>query len=339
MLALFHPLRLAVYWPLVFLAAGAVGVLARWRGWLRGAALAACLILLVYADLWTFGSRYNPVTPRAAVYPRNATLSYLDAHLGHERFVGVLNLLRPNVSLVFGFRDLRGYEHTVDPVFTALYQPLLQQALDITGRDSLDLTPEQHRLLQIAAVRYILTVRKPRVAGDPGPYRHVFEADRVAIYENPAALPRAYVVYSATLTADVPAATRALLAPDYDPRRAVVLTGGGTALAGPDLDATRTPITWQQDAPEAVTVAATLPAPGYLVLADNYAPDWEVTVDGQPAPLLRANIAYRAVALPPGAHTVAFTYRPRLFYLSAGISGVAAVLILGLVFGARKRGK
>jgi hypothetical protein len=337
MVTLFHPLRLAMYWPLVFLGLGAGLVLARWRGWLRGPALAAGLILLVYADLWTFGSRYNPVTPADAIFPRTATIRYLEEHLGHERLVGVLNLLRPNVSLVFGFRDLRGYEHTVDAAFARLYQPLLQQALDITGRDSLDLTPEQHRLLQIAGVRYVLTVRKLRVAGDPGPYQNVFEADRVATYEDREALPRAYVVYSATVTSDLPAATATLLAPTYDPRRAVVLTGGGRVLAGPDLDAGATPIRWWQDAPEAVEVEATLAAPGYLVLADNYAPGWEATVDGQPAALLRANVVYRAVALPPGPHRVAFHYRPWLFYSSAGISAVAALTILGLALGAWQR--
>jgi hypothetical protein len=45
-----------------------------------------------------------------------------------------------------------------------------------------------------------------------------------------------------------------------------------------------------------------------LVLAESYAPGWTATVDGQPSEVIAADLAHRAVVLPPGARRIVFTY-------------------------------
>jgi uncharacterized membrane protein YfhO len=49
---------------------------------------------------------------------------------------------------------------------------------------------------------------------------------------------------------------------------------------------------------------------GVVVLTDAYDPGWEATLDAQPIPLLRANLAFRGVAVPPGEHVIEMRYRP-----------------------------
>lgn len=80
-----------------------------------------------------------------------------------------------------------------------------------------------------------------------------------------------------------------------------------------------------------LTLQVKTPRCGLLVLADTYYPGWEARINGQPAPIYRANYNFRAVAVPPGDHRLSFVYRPRSFYNGGLISAAGLVILLGLL--------
>ena len=59
-----------------------------------------------------------------------------------------------------------------------------------------------------------------------------------------------------------------------------------------------------------ILIEANSPEGGFVVLNDVWQSWWRASVDGAPAPILRANVIFRAVAIPPGAHVVRFAFRP-----------------------------
>ena len=158
----------------------------------------------------------------------------------------------------------------------------------------------------------------------PPPYRLIHSGD-VKIYENTAALPRAFVVGDWQWQPDTAAAVAAMAAPDFDPARTAVLIGEGPA---PDPAATGGPATIVAYAPERVVVRVD-GAGGLLVLADALYPGWEATLDGAPVQLHAADGLFRGVVMPAGAHEVVFAFRPRSFRLGVSVSlaGMAALAV------------
>jgi hypothetical protein len=94
---------------------------------------------------------------------------------------------------------------------------------------------------------------------------------------------------------------------------------------GPD----RRPLGRLVHTPLAVAAHLELEAPGWLVLLDQDLPGWRVTVDGAPAEVGRAWGLFRAVALPPGRHTVLWDYRPASVAWGAATSAVALLVVAG----------
>jgi hypothetical protein len=128
------------------------------------------------------------------------------------------------------------------------------------------------------------------------------------VYENPRALPRAMVVGNWQL-ADFNRLDATGWPAAVDPRRTVLLE---RAPAGIAAGIARRPggARIVRYANAQVDVAVDAPDGGLLLLNDVWHPWWHATLDGKPVDILRADVIFRAVALPPGRHDVRFTFDP-----------------------------
>jgi hypothetical protein len=128
------------------------------------------------------------------------------------------------------------------------------------------------------------------------------------VYENPRALPRAMVVGQWQL-ADFDRLDQTGWPATVDPRRTVLLERAPAGLAA---GAARRPGAARivRYANTEVDVSVDAPDGGLLLLNDVWHPWWRATLDGRPVDILRADVIFRAVTLPPGVHEVRFTFAP-----------------------------
>ena len=310
-----------VWWAVVpALAVPAALVLVR----LRRAHVAVALLLAVCAvDLWRFALEFNPTIPTRFAAPATGGIRYLQSHAGNARVLPLGRALMPgNTLLRYGLADVRGG----DWVNVHHYEFLL------TGRTGhydfgayLKGVPAALRALNVSHIVV------PRGVGVPAAAELVYD-DELRIVKVPG-LPRAFLASAARLVDSEAEALKLIVQRQVDLRRTVLLhreeatalapTAGVGALTGGGVRITRA-------TPNEVALYVDAPARSYLVLVDTWFPGWTCEVDGKQAPILRANVAFRAVALEAGAHDVLFRYRPwtarvGLLLSAGGLLGLAGV--------------
>ena len=167
-------------------------------------------------------------------------------------------------------------------------------------------------------VRSVMTTNRAK-------YHRVYEDIDVQILENDASLPRAFVAGSALPAGPGPIVDQ-LLREHFDPRQTILVEGAGAQSATDGGDPGTANIVDYE--PERVVVDLTATTAGYLVLTDRFEEGWKATLDGQDAPIVRADGLFRAVAVTPGSHEVTFTYEPWLVRVGGFISVISGVIAL-----------
>ena len=74
----------------------------------------------------------------------------------------------------------------------------------------------------------------------------------------------------------------------------------------------------------------------FLYASDTFYPGWRAYVDGQRTEILRADLAFRAVKVPPGEHTIVFRYVPISFYVGLLVTAIGFVLFGLLIVRGRR---
>lgn len=143
------------------------------------------------------------------------------------------------------------------------------------------------------------------------------------IYERDNALPRVRWASQSEIIAD-PKDREAALAAGVDPDTVVLESGS----AGGDGQPATIEVT--QDDPETVTAQVDADGAGWLVVADAKQNSWVAELDGEPTPLVNADHALVAVAVPDGDHEVRLVYQPEGRSTGLKVSVLAALALVAL---------
>jgi hypothetical protein len=304
-------------------------------------------VCLTAADLVWVAYDYSPTLRAAAVFPdAPESLRRVAEWAGDGRIIATEEILAPNLAIVYGLRDARGYDYPIDERLAELFGRLDWQ-VGFTflprGRVIPEVQPNVQSVCDKLSVRFLYTdvvhldlpVRSAGAGGATRSWPLVLRGAaraKDAVYQNPTAYPRAYFARQVRV-AGADAALHALLDVTHDLRaQSVVEPPAPDCRQLAPLAGTPT-VTIVRDDPEVVILHTRSDSTGLLVLSDRYEPNWRVTIDGQSATPLRTNYLFRGVVVPAGHHTVRWVYRPMSFYGGCVIS-IAAVA--GLLIAARR---
>lgn len=281
----------------------------RWQGGARW-----LLLGLVMADLYWVAAGFNPTCPAKLAHPPvTPLLRQLIERADSGRMVGTDYLLSPNLGLVYGWRDSRGYDMPMPARLVAL-QRRLQLPLGVTAIAANRIFPildaELAAFWDRVGTRVLFTdVQAPalRVAGSNSRWPLLAKQGGGFLYENPRAYPRAWLAETFGEVHENRALDY-LLDPNADLRIYSVVEG----LPNTRQPALKTPaqgmVTMERDEDETVEISCDTPTGGLLVLGDRMDDGWRVTVDGVPSLPVTANYFFRGVVVPPGQHLVKWTY-------------------------------
>ena len=338
-----HGIRLGAFWSgTALLVVGAIALL-RLKGRAPLLVILLGLPLVVGADLWQNAQSFWIYTdaPRNGLFATDAITEHLGTEPGPFQVLNV-NAYPGSNLMAFGIPQVLGYHgnelHNFDELMGGKNQwrhlgsPNVWNLLGVRYL----ILPSDQAPDTIPGLRRVLT-QVPTAPGgladlfvqvDPPPFARLVPAAVVA--PNEQAIP--VIVDPRT---------------GFDPDR-VVLLAPEAPIQPPVVseipEALAAAVTVEEWRPGHMRLRITPPAPqdAYVVVSENFYPDWRGTVDGEPAPVMRGNVSLITVPVPAGAESVELAFASADYRLGKWVSLlslalVAAAMVIPVV--QRRRGQ
>lgn len=287
------------------------------------------------AGLWhnreAFAALDPPITAQDRVYVLPGRSTLFD-----------LTLLRKTAT-VLRVPDLNDYDALLGQRFADYFAALWPRAAQVTTTEDFlraaGPSRFQRRLIDLASIRYVITSPPIDIAD------HALDLPLVPptgsalrFYRNDAALPRARFVPRIEVIADPPALLDRLAHGTDDLASiAFVEAAMPSGFTGTDASAAAATTRIVTNDPEHLAIDLDAPAPGFLILADQYFPGWRATVNGVDVPIHRANYMFRLIEVPAGTSRVEFRYRPTAVAVGGAVSLVTLGILAAATWRARRR--
>ena len=326
----------------LIIIAGCILLMAYSSGKLRKELTIGGILLLCLADMWMVNKRYlyddQFVSPsiRTDSFVKTATDEEIlqDKALDYRVLNFATSTFNENQTSywhksVGGYHaaKLRRYQELIDHHISSEMQEVYQQVV-AAGGEMEEVDGSLFPVLNMLNTRYFVFP-----IGDKG--------ETVPI-QNPYALGNAWFVQQVMYVANANEEIAALSS--FKPNSTAVVDGKFKASLHDAFiltaDSTAN-ITLQAYEPNHLRYSTSNTQDGVAVFSEIYYPDgWQVTIDGQPAEMTRANYVLRALYIPAGQHTVEMTFDPKSLHTTETLAYTGYVLFLlgliGLIWKKRK---
>jgi succinate dehydrogenase hydrophobic anchor subunit len=278
------------------------------------------IALLTIIDLWMVESKHvQAVAPPEVYFAPDEVVQALQNDNSLFRILP-LQYRNDNYPMLFNLQSVAG-EHGNQ----------LQRYNEFVGAGKTSMV-DYHNIfsnfnfLNLSNAKYLITQQPTNY-----PTFKEIHKGRFYIYENLNMLPRSFVVPKFEVISESDKILQHLGQPDFNPRHTVILEKTPPLSSPADTLISTVQIADYQ--PMEVKIRAELDGPGFLILLDNYYPDWLAYVDGKETEIFRADYTFRAVALDSGQHLVEFRFVPENYYLGKRISLLSFIGVIAFLAG------
>ena len=297
------------------------------------------LFALTSFELFRFGWKFTPFSPRHIVFPRTPIIDYLMSQIKPFRTTGS-RVIPINMRMPYEVESFEGYD-AVYPLRTSELVAAINSSksgTDPVGRygtiDNLTLP-----LMEMMNTRYYLAIKRDE-RGNPSPsgnipseflenrFKLVYEDKSVAVLESDQALPRAFLVYDWERKDEKYEIIDTLLAPDFSYKDKILIEDFKKDPQGSGEDKVSFEFYSENESILEVETSKN----GLLFISDTFYPGWRAFIDGRETQIYRANYDFRAIEVAEGIHSIKFVYLPESFFNGLKISLISLIILLSLPF-------
>lgn len=323
--------------------------------WGKAAVIFACVLLLLLAipkrgvslwilmafgvvELFLFARSLMVSFDPKAIPLSDGILGFLEQDKGRYRVLFLEG--SPNVGMLHGIEGISGFDADI----YAPYAELLWKSQGVRPpRNAIMINIQRYSpLFRLLGLRHVVGRAESIRSSVPA----AFTEGELAVIELPAPMPKGYLVEEIRVVPHEEEILESLSRVEVDPARMALMTKPPPAHpvpkgAFPLPDDARRP-DWTSEIGAVWFVRQDTDTIHYVVRSEKEAvlmttevayPGWRAWIDGQEAPLLRANFIQRAVQVPAGTHLVTMRFDPKGWRLGIilSLTGGGAFIVVGVI--------
>jgi hypothetical protein len=289
----------------------------------------ALLIVVAIVAGWVMMNNYNTAVKGETLLPARQITDEITQLANGQRIIGISSPgkhipLRPNDAMLFGLRDVRGYE----VVRLKRFEQLTANLFIKTG-SYLIAAEEPSPILNMMSVKVgvVADNDSDQLAGWLASGWSINNRQSgITLLKNDAVWPRAFFIDHPRQISTPAMALTIAQQKITTSTQTIVETGNDDQPSG---EVIMQPATISVESANRVVVSLQAPANGYLVLNDSYDAGWSARVDGVVTEIVPANYAFRAVRVPAGTRQVTFEYQPAAFVIGQWLSIAMCLVMIG----------
>lgn len=272
-----------------------------------------------------YSNKFLPVSPKKFIFPDHPILTWLRDNAGINRFYGSgtahFDYNFPTHYQTFG---IEGYDTLRLERYAQLLASSSNGKVPQTYLRSDGVVPDSNnsykkRLLDLLGVTYLLDKEdNPRSSADwhyerfqGDNVKGIIQYARTQIYKREDALPRVFTSNNYVVAKNDDEILNDIYNPNFD-LKTIILEESPNIQVISSQEPVKIPqiISYL---PNTTVFKTNNDSNTILFLSDAYSKDWKAYIDNIEAPIMRADYAMRAVAVPKGAHLIKFEYLPNSF--------------------------